>query len=112
MPPTTMKTAVAGRHMALGGVFRYHGRHTNSTPPGGWNVGVDHLPTLRIVGPGRAGLSLSRALAAAGWGVLPPLGRGDDLSAAAAGADLLVLATPDGAVAGGAAPRSPVGTTV
>ena len=70
------------------------------------------MPTLRIVGPGRAGLSLSRALDAAGWRVLPPLGRGDDLSAAAAGTDLLVLATPDGAVADVAAAVDPVDTTV
>src|SRR4051812_48513600 len=71
---------------------------SNGTPFGGWNVGVETLPTLRVVGPGRAGLSLCRALDAAGWRVLIPLGRGDDLSTAAAGPDLLVLAVPDNAV--------------
>jgi predicted short-subunit dehydrogenase-like oxidoreductase (DUF2520 family) len=54
---------------------------------------------LRIIGPGRAGSSLERALAAVGWDVAPSLGRGDDVSAAADGVDLLVLATPDPVVA-------------
>lgn len=70
------------------------------------------MPSLRIIGPGRAGQSLSRALAAAGWAVLPPLGRGDDLERAADGADLLVIATPDGAVAHVAGAVAPSGTTV
>jgi predicted short-subunit dehydrogenase-like oxidoreductase (DUF2520 family) len=70
------------------------------------------VPTLRVIGPGRAGLSLSRALDAAGWRVLPPLGRDDDLRAAAAGTDLLVIATPDAAVASVAASIDPVPTTV
>jgi predicted short-subunit dehydrogenase-like oxidoreductase (DUF2520 family) len=68
------------------------------------------MPTLRVVGPGRAGLSLSRALAAAGWRVLPPLGRSHDLTAAAVGVDLVVIATPDGAVAEVAAAIAPVDT--
>jgi predicted short-subunit dehydrogenase-like oxidoreductase (DUF2520 family) len=70
------------------------------------------MPTLRVVGPGRAGGSLARALAACGWTVLDPLGRGDDVAGAAAGADLLVLATPDAAVADVAAAVTPVPTTV
>ena len=70
------------------------------------------MPTLRIVGPGRAGLSLSRALDAAGWRVLAPLGRGDDLTGAADGTDLLVLATPDGVVGDVAAAIDPVDTAV
>ena len=49
----------------------------------------------RIIGPGRAGTSLARALTAAGWDVAPLLGRGDDLARAAGGVDLLVIATPD-----------------
>jgi predicted short-subunit dehydrogenase-like oxidoreductase (DUF2520 family) len=53
---------------------------------------------VRIIGPGRAGTSLHRALARAHWPVEPLLGRGDDLRAAAAGIDLLVIATPDAAV--------------
>ncbi|HZA78311.1 MAG TPA: Rossmann-like and DUF2520 domain-containing protein [Acidimicrobiales bacterium] len=67
---------------------------------------------LRIVGPGRAGTSLSRALANAGWEVTPPLGRGDDLSGAAAGVDLLVIGTPDDRVRGVARAVEPVPTTV
>lgn len=67
---------------------------------------------LRVVGPGRAGGSLSRALAAAGWSVLDPLERGDDLTDAAAGVDLLVLATPDDAIAAVARAVTPVPTTV
>lgn len=70
------------------------------------------MTTLRIIGPGRAGLSLSGALADAGWTVLPPRGRGDDLTDAASGVDLLVLATPDAAVAHVAAAVTPVPTTV
>jgi predicted short-subunit dehydrogenase-like oxidoreductase (DUF2520 family) len=70
------------------------------------------LPALRIIGPGRAGLSLHRALADAGWMVLSPLGRHDDLAGAAAGVDLLVIATPDAAVADAAAAVRPVPATV
>jgi predicted short-subunit dehydrogenase-like oxidoreductase (DUF2520 family) len=56
---------------------------------------------VRIVGPGRAGSSLARALGeAGGWDVLALLGRGDDLAGAADGADLVVVATPDSEIAG------------
>ena len=65
-----------------------------------------------MIGPGRAGLSLSRALAAAGWRVDPPLGRGDDLSDAARGVDLLAITTPDAAVAEVAAAVEPSAETV
>jgi predicted short-subunit dehydrogenase-like oxidoreductase (DUF2520 family) len=67
---------------------------------------------LRVVGPGRAGMAFATALANAGWEVDPPLRRGDDLSAAAADVDLLLLATPDAAVAGVAAAIDPVEDTV
>jgi predicted short-subunit dehydrogenase-like oxidoreductase (DUF2520 family) len=70
------------------------------------------VSSIRVIGPGRAGLSLGRALANAGWRVEPPLGRTDDVAAAAAGVDLLVLATPDSAVADVAARVEPVPTTV
>jgi predicted short-subunit dehydrogenase-like oxidoreductase (DUF2520 family) len=43
---------------------------------------------------------LTAALAARGWDVHEPLGRHDDVSAAAHGVDLLVIATPDGAIVG------------
>lgn len=70
------------------------------------------MPTLRVVGPGRAGGSLARALGDAGWDVVAPLGRGDDPAAAAEGVDLLVLAVPDDAVAGVATAVSPIASTV
>jgi predicted short-subunit dehydrogenase-like oxidoreductase (DUF2520 family) len=50
---------------------------------------------VRIIGPGRAGTSLARALTAAGWDAATPLGRDDDVARAAQGVDLLVIATPD-----------------
>lgn len=70
------------------------------------------MPTLRVVGPGRAGSSLARALAEAGWTVLESVHRGGDVAGAAAGVDLLVIATPDDAVAEVAATVEPVASTV
>ena len=67
---------------------------------------------LRVLGPGRAGTALAGALAAAGWSVAGPVRRGDDPSRAAEGVDLLVVATPDAAVAEAAAAVRPVATTV
>jgi predicted short-subunit dehydrogenase-like oxidoreductase (DUF2520 family) len=65
------------------------------------------VPTIRIVGPGRAGRSLSLALTRAGWSVLPLLGRNDDLREAAGGVDALVVATPDDAIGSVAASVRP-----
>jgi predicted short-subunit dehydrogenase-like oxidoreductase (DUF2520 family) len=63
----------------------------------------------RVIGPGRAGRSLARALEKSGrWTVGDVLGRADDLAGAAAGVDLLVLAVPDGAVAAVASAVMPV----
>jgi len=62
---------------------------------------------VRVIGVGRAGGSLAGALASVGWAVAPPLGRGDDATRAAHGVDLLVIATPDGAVAEVAAAVEP-----
>ena len=56
-------------------------------------------PRLRVIGPGRAGRSLATALSRAGWQVVGLLGRGDDVTGAASGCDLLVVATADAAVA-------------
>jgi predicted short-subunit dehydrogenase-like oxidoreductase (DUF2520 family) len=70
------------------------------------------VPTVRIIGPGRAGTSLADALATAGWTVAPILTRRDDPSPAAVGVDLLVIATPDAAIAGTAARVNPVPSTV
>lgn len=66
------------------------------------------MPTLRVIGPGRAGTAISRALEAAGWTIAPPVGRGEDAREAAAGADLVLIATPDAAVATVAAAVEPV----
>lgn len=57
------------------------------------------MPALRVVGPGRAGQSLMAALRRAGWDVRPPVRRGEGVADAAAGVDLLVIATPDAAIA-------------
>lgn len=70
------------------------------------------MPVLRVIGPGRAGLSLARALERTGWRAEPALGRGDSVARAATGVDLLVIATPDHAVAAVAAAVEPVATTV
>ena len=70
------------------------------------------LPALRLIGPGRAGSSLAAALGAVGWHVEPPRRRGDPLADAAAGVDLLVIATPDEAIAEVAVAVEPVPTTV
>lgn len=67
---------------------------------------------VRVIGPGRAGSSLLTALDKAGWRALDPLRRGDDLTAAAAGCDLLLIAVPDPAVADVAAAVAPVESTV
>lgn len=66
--------------------------------------------SVRIIGPGRAGTSLHDALRRAHWPVML-LGKGDDLREAATGVDLLVIATPDAAVADVAAAVEP-GTAV
>ena len=71
------------------------------------------MHTIRIIGPGRAGTSFAAALAAHGWDVVGFLGRHDDLSDAARGVDVLIIATPDDAVATVAAAVEPcAGTTV
>ncbi len=56
------------------------------------------MSRVRIIGPGRAGGALATALSRAGWEVLPSLGRADDVGGAAAGVDLLLIATPDQAI--------------
>lgn len=69
-------------------------------------------PTVRIIGKGRAGSSLAMALSNAGWEVAPVLSRDDDVSEAAVGVDVLVLAVPDGAIANVARNVGVVATTV
>ena len=70
------------------------------------------MTTLRLVGPGRAGRSLTSALVDSGYVLRGVLTRGDDLSAAAADVDVVIIATPDGAVAEVAAAIAPVEATV
>jgi predicted short-subunit dehydrogenase-like oxidoreductase (DUF2520 family) len=55
---------------------------------------------------------MSRALAAAGWTIAPSIRHGDDVSNAAAGVDLVVVATPDVNVASVATAIDPVDETV
>ena len=65
---------------------------------------------VRVIGPGRAGSSFARGLEKAGWVVAGVLGRDDEAAfpGAAEGVDLLLLATPDGAVPAVAAAVRPV----
>lgn len=67
---------------------------------------------VRIIGPGRAGTSLHRSLTRAHWPVEPLLGRSDDVTVAADGVDLLVIATTDAAIAEVAARVRPEPDTV
>jgi predicted short-subunit dehydrogenase-like oxidoreductase (DUF2520 family) len=69
-------------------------------------------PRLRLIGPGRAGRSLTRALEEAGWVLAGELGRRDRKGGAAEGVDLLVIATPDAAIAEVAQGVRPVPATV
>jgi predicted short-subunit dehydrogenase-like oxidoreductase (DUF2520 family) len=69
------------------------------------------MHSIRIIGPGRAGTSLAAALSARGWEFAGFLGRHDELARAAADVDLLVIATPDDAVAEVAAAVLPSPTT-
>jgi predicted short-subunit dehydrogenase-like oxidoreductase (DUF2520 family) len=69
------------------------------------------MGSIRIIGPGRAGTSLAGALSARGWTFAGFLGRFDDLTDAARGVDVLVVATPDDVVAEAAAAVAPAPTT-
>jgi predicted short-subunit dehydrogenase-like oxidoreductase (DUF2520 family) len=70
------------------------------------------VPSVRIVGPGRAGSSLADALASVGWCVAPPVTRGGEASGAARGVELCVVSVPDTAIAEVAAAIDPVPTTL
>ena len=69
-------------------------------------------PSFRVIGPGRAGAAVQRALTKAGWSPFEPLRRGDDLHLAANGVDVLIIATPDAAIATVAASIAPTKTCV
>ena len=68
--------------------------------------------SVRLIGPGRAGRAMAAALADAGCDVRGLLGRGEDLSGAAEGVDVLLLCTPDRALAEVAAAVAPAAGTV
>jgi len=70
------------------------------------------MTTVRIIGPGRAGLSLAQAFQTVGVEVKGVLGRDDDISAAAEDVDLVLLAVPDRQVAAVASSIRPVASTV
>ncbi|MEC7115186.1 MAG: hypothetical protein VXW76_01290, partial [Actinomycetota bacterium] len=52
-------------------------------------------PTVRIIGPGKAGLSFASALHSIGWDVRPPLGKEDDISNIETDLDFILITTPD-----------------
>ena len=54
---------------------------------------------VHIVGLGRAGQSFARALEEAGWPTPTRFARGAEIGAIGAGADLVIVATPDAAIA-------------
>ncbi|MBA2608487.1 MAG: DUF2520 domain-containing protein [Actinobacteria bacterium] len=64
--------------------------------------------SFRVIGPGRAGAAIQRALTKAGWHPYEPLRRGDDLHLAASGVDVLLIATPDAAITSVATSIAPV----
>ena len=70
------------------------------------------MTSVRLIGPGRAGRSLAAALSDAGCEVREVLGRADDVTEAARDVDVLVIATPDAAIAAVAARVAPQPDTV
>mgnify|MGYP006262334771 FL=1 len=52
-------------------------------------------PTVKIIGPGKAGLSFASALQSIGWDVRPPLGKEDDISNIETDLDFILITTPD-----------------
>lgn len=72
------------------------GPNRSDGSPDGTEAGASKL---RVIGPGRAGGSMMTALGARGWSIETPLGRADDVAAAAQGVDVVLIATPDGAIA-------------
>lgn len=82
------------------------------TPHEGWIAEGGRVPRVRIIGQGRAGTSLARALQLVDWDVVGLLGRGDDTSNAADGVDVLVIATRDALIGPTAASVTPCFDTV
>jgi predicted short-subunit dehydrogenase-like oxidoreductase (DUF2520 family) len=67
-------------------------------------------PSFRVIGAGRAGGSVLRALTKAGWTAAGTLGRPDEIRGAADSVDVLIIATPDAAIAATAQAVEPVAT--
>jgi predicted short-subunit dehydrogenase-like oxidoreductase (DUF2520 family) len=80
---------------------------SHTKPPLGGGLYPLGVPDVRIIGPGRAGRSLAAALEGTPWVVTDLLGRDGPVDRAADGVDLLVIATPDRAVAPVAAAVAP-----
>ncbi len=70
------------------------------------------MTSIRIIGGGRAGLSLAGALEGSDFEVAEILRRGDSVAAAASGVDLVVIATPDAVIEEVARAINPVESTV
>ena len=70
------------------------------------------MKSIRIIGAGRAGLSFEAAFSACGYDLAGVWHHTDDLSAAASGVDVLLLAVPDRAIVATAAAVDPVPGTV
>ena len=68
--------------------------------------------SFRVVGPGRAGGSFAAALRASGWRLEGLFGRGMALDDVAVGVDVVIVATPDRAIAEVARAMRPVAETV
>lgn len=78
-------------------------------PDEGWPApaGSALTRTVHIIGPGCAGMAFATALADAGWKVPRLFGREDDVTTAAEATDLVLIATPDAAIADVAANVAP-----
>ena len=68
--------------------------------------------SFRVVGPGRAGGSFAEALSSAGWQLDGMVGRGMALDDVAADVDVVIVATPDRAIADVARAIRPIPATV
>jgi predicted short-subunit dehydrogenase-like oxidoreductase (DUF2520 family) len=70
------------------------------------------MATVRLIGPGRAGLSVAAALGSAGHSVVGILGPNDDPTDAAEGVEVLLIAVPDRRISEVARKVRPVDATV
>lgn len=70
------------------------------------------MRSVRIIGGGRAGGALTRALDGSAWRVVDLIGRDGDIAGAAEDVDLVVIATPDDVIADVARTIRPSDTTV